>query len=98
MRGLIIFLLMKRYKIGEIAKLSDLTLRTIRSYGELGLLSEGRTGGNQRYYSDQDLVYLKRIKELKSLGFSLEEISRIIKLKGEDESGNKNPGKMGFLK
>ena len=56
---------------------------------ELGLLSEGRTGGNQRYYSDQDLVYLKRIMELKSLGFTLDEISRIIKLKEEDQSGNK---------
>lgn len=82
-------LMMKRYKIGEIAKLSGLTLRTIRYYGELGLLSEGRTGGNQRYYSDQDLVYLKRIMELKSLGFTLDEISRIIKLKEEDQSGNK---------
>ena len=80
---------MKRYRIGEIARLSGLTLRTIRYYGELGLLSEGRTHGNQRYYSDQDLVYLKRIGELKSLGFSLEEIARIIRLRDEDESGNK---------
>ena len=80
---------MKRYRIGELARLSGLTLRTIRYYGELGLLSEGRTHGNQRYYSDQDLVYLKRIGELKSLGFSLEEIARIIRLRDEDESGNK---------
>jgi len=80
---------MKRYRIGEIARLSGLTLRTIRYYGELGLLHEGRTGGNQRYYSDQDLVYLKRIVELKSLGFSLDEISRIIRLKDDDRSGNK---------
>lgn len=80
---------MKRYRIGELARLSGLTLRTIRYYGELGLLSEGRTGGNQRFYTDQDLVYLKRIIELKSLGFSLDEISRIIRLKAEDQSGNK---------
>ncbi len=80
---------MKRYRIGEIARLSGLTLRTIRYYGELGLLSESRSSGGQRYFTDQDLVYLKRIIELKGLGFSLEEISRIIKLKGEDQSGNK---------
>ena len=80
---------MKRYRIGEIARLSGLTPRTIRYYGELGLLSDGRTRGGQRFFSDQDLVYLKRIIELKSLGFSLDEISRIIKLKSEDESGNK---------
>ena len=80
---------MKRYRIGEIARLSGLTLRTIRYYGEPGLLPEARTGGGQRYYSDQDLVYLKRIIELKGLGFSLEEIARIIRLKDEDHSGNK---------
>ena len=80
---------MKRYRIGEIAKLSGLTLRTIRYYGELGLLPESRTKGGQRYYSDQDLVYLKRIMELKDLGFSLEEIARIIRLKDGDQKGNK---------
>lgn len=80
---------MKRYKIGEISELSGLTLRTIRYYEEMGLLSAGRTNGGQRFYSDQDLVYLKRIIELKSLGFTLEEISRIIRLKDEDHSGNK---------
>ena len=80
---------MKRYRIGEIARLSGLTLRTIRYYGELGLLAESRSGGGQRYYTDQDLVYLKRIIELKGLGFSLEEIARIIRLKSEDQSGNK---------
>ena len=41
------------------------------------------------WFMVEDLVYLKRIAELKSLGFSLDEISRIIKLKAEDESGNK---------
>lgn len=80
---------MKRYRIGEIAKLSGLTLRTIRYYGELGLLPEFRTNGGQRYYSDQDLVYLKRIMELKGLGFSLEEIARIIRLKDGDQKGNR---------
>ncbi|MCF0261411.1 MAG: MerR family transcriptional regulator [Sphaerochaetaceae bacterium] len=80
---------MKRYKIGEIAQLSGLTLRTIRYYEELGLLSVHRTNGGHRYYSDQDLVYLKRIIELKGLGFSLEEIIRIIRLRDQDESGNK---------
>ncbi|MCR4676834.1 MAG: MerR family transcriptional regulator [Sphaerochaetaceae bacterium] len=80
---------MKRYRIGEISRLSGLTLRTIRYYGELGLLSEARSKGGQRYYTDEDLVYLKRIIELKSLGFSLEEIEKIIRLRSEDKSGNK---------
>lgn len=80
---------MARYKIGQIAKLSGLSHRTIRYYEELGLLVSRRTTGGQRTYSDQDLVYLKRIIELKGLGFSLIEIENIFKMKSQDESGNK---------
>ena len=79
---------MSKYKIGKVSKLTGLSLRTIRYYDEQGLLNAKRTAGGQRYYSDQDVVYLKRIVELKGLDFSLEEISRIIKLKDSDTSGD----------
>ena len=78
----------KTFRIGEIASLSGLTQRTIRYYMELGLLPEERSSGGQRNFTNNDLVYLKRIKELKALGFSLEEIGKIISLRKEDESGN----------
>lgn len=80
---------MARYKIGQISKLSGLSHRTIRYYEELGLLVSRRTKGGQRTYSDQDLIYLKRIIELKGLGFSLVEIEKIFKMRSQDESGNK---------
>ena len=80
---------MRRYRIGEIGRLTQLSLRTIRYYEEEGLIHSHRSQGGQRWYTDQDIVYLKRIIELKGLGFSLAEIRRIIELKAEDESGNK---------
>lgn len=80
---------MKTYKISQVSKLLSLTPRTIRYYEERGLLSSSRTDGGQRIYSDKDIVYLKRVIELKNLGFSLEEIEKIITLKKEDESGEK---------
>ncbi len=80
---------MRRYRIGEISKLTGLSVRTIRYFEEEGLLDSKRTDGGQRIYSDQDLVYIKRILELKGLGFRLSEINRIFSLKREDESGNK---------
>ena len=80
---------MKRYKIGEIAKLTGLTVRTLRYYEEEGLIKAQRTDHHQRYYSDEVIIYIKRIMELKSLGFTLDEIRKIIELKSEDESGNK---------
>ena len=80
----------KTYKIGQLAELTGLTQRTIRYYDELGLLkTSSRTQGGQRIYSDSDLLYIKRIMELKSLSFSLDEIKVIILLGGDDESGEK---------
>lgn len=80
----------KKYKIGQLAELTGLTQRTIRYYDELGLLkTSSRTQGGQRIYSDSDLLYIKRIMELKALSFSLEEIKAIILLGGDDESGEK---------
>ena len=62
----------KKYKVGQLAEAAGLTVRTIRYYDEMGLLkSTERTAGGQRIYSDADLVYIKRIMELKSLSFSL---------------------------
>ena len=80
----------KKYKVGQLAEAAGLTVRTIRYYDEMGLLkSTERTAGGQRIYSYADLVYIKRIMELKSLSFSLEEIRKIILLSGEDRSGEK---------
>ena len=79
---------MKRYRIGEIARLSSLTERTIRYYEEQGLIKARRSEGGQRWYTDEDLVYLKRIIELKGLGFSIQEIRRIFEMKDSDRSGN----------
>lgn len=76
------------FRIGEMSTLSGMTPRTIRYYMELGLLPEERSSGGQRNFTQSDLVYLKRIKELKALGFSLDEISKIIRMKNEDESGS----------
>ena len=80
---------MRRYRIGEVAELLHLTVRTIRYYEEEGLIKISRTSHRQRWYTDEDILYLRRIIELKSLGFSIDEIRGIIRLKDEDESGNK---------
>ncbi|MDR0400280.1 MAG: MerR family transcriptional regulator [Treponema sp.] len=78
------------YRIGDLAKKTGVTTRTVRYYESLGLLkTQPRTNGGQRYYSDKDLVYLARIIQLKNYGLSLEEIGSIIRLGNEDASGEK---------
>lgn len=70
------------YKIGEIAKLTNLTTRTVRYYEGLGLLGkrENRPNGQIRSFDNMDLARLKKIQTLKDLGLSLEEIGQIIEL------------------
>ena len=80
---------MKRLRIGEVADRLGITVRTIRYYEEEGLIKIGRTSSRQRWYTEEDVIYLRRILELKALGFTLDEIKGIIRLKDEDESGNK---------
>jgi DNA-binding transcriptional MerR regulator len=85
----------KRYRIGDLARKTGVTARTVRYYESLGLLkTQPRTGGGQRYYSDKDLVYLARIIQLKKYGLSLDEIGRIIRIGGEDLTGKKRRGEL----
>ncbi len=62
-------------KIGELAKQTGLSIRTLHYYDEIDLLSPThRTEVGYRLYSNQDIVQLQQIVSLRQLGFSLGEI------------------------
>jgi effector-binding domain-containing protein len=67
-------------KIGDFSKLSLVSVRTLRYYEEMGLLApvEVDRFTGYRYYSFDQLPRLNRILALKDLGFSLEEIARLL--------------------
>jgi DNA-binding transcriptional MerR regulator len=67
-------------KIGDFARLSRVTPRTLRYYEEVGLLkpSEVDRWTSYRFYELDQLPRLNRILALKDLGFSLEEIARLL--------------------
>ena len=67
------------YRIGELSKEFDVTLRTLRFYEDKGLLSPRRIG-NTRLYSRADRTRLKLILRGKRFGFSLEEIRQLLDL------------------
>ncbi|MBD0381110.1 MerR family transcriptional regulator [Paenibacillus sedimenti] len=65
----------KLYKIGELAKLADVSPRTIDYYTKLGLIEpEKRSDTNYRLYNDETLKRLKRIETMKNEKYTLEEI------------------------
>lgn len=68
------------YSIGELSKISDVTVRTLRYYDEINLLKpvELRKGG-RRYYDDSNLTTLEYILTLKEIGFDLKEIKKLLK-------------------
>lgn len=67
--------------IGQIAKASGVSSKMIRHYEAIGLIEESRrTESNYRTYSAQDLHILRFIKSARSLGFSLDDIGRLLSL------------------
>ncbi|MBI5376990.1 MAG: MerR family transcriptional regulator [Candidatus Schekmanbacteria bacterium] len=77
-------------KIGEIAKLANTTIRTVRYYEEEGLLfPSGRTKGGFRFYNEDDLKKLKTIKMLKSMNMGVCEIGDLLNARRKYKIGGK---------
>ncbi|WP_260982095.1 MerR family transcriptional regulator [Paenibacillus sp. 32O-W] len=71
----------KLFRIGEIARMANVSQRTIDYYTKLGLISpEKRSNSNYRYYSYETLNRLKRIESMKREKFTLEEIKSSLDL------------------
>jgi DNA-binding transcriptional MerR regulator len=67
-------------KIGEVAQLSGVTVKTILHYHKLGLLAEPqRSPSGYRLYGAQELNQLQTIKHLKTLGLNLSQIKIVLK-------------------
>ena len=72
-------------RIGELADRAKVSQRTIHYYEELGLIKPlTRTDAGHRYYDVTTVERLEKIKTLKELGLSLEEISEVIDLYFEE--------------
>ena len=62
-------------KVGELARRTGLTIRTLHHYDEIGLLRPSlHTEAEHRLYTGRDIARLQQVISLRQLGFSLEEV------------------------
>ena len=77
---------MSKYTTGEIAKLCGITVRTVQYYDKRGILVPAElTEGGRRLYSDEDFQKLKIICFLRSLDFSIDNISVLFNEENPDK-------------
>jgi DNA-binding transcriptional MerR regulator len=70
--------------IGELAKRSGTTTKTIRYYKRIGLLPPAERSNNRyRYYSENEVQQLRFIRRAQKLGLTLAEIRELMDLARE---------------
>src|SRR5215218_8865733 len=69
----------RTWTVGEVARLAGVSVRTLHHYDQIGLLPpSGRTASGYRQYDYADLERLQRILAYRELGFSLDEVAKIL--------------------
>lgn len=76
-----------QFRIGELAEKCSVNKETIRNYERIGLISEpDRTESGYRMYSQQIIDRLNFIKRMQELGFTLNEIDKLLGVVDRNES------------
>ncbi|MGV0809199.1 MerR family transcriptional regulator [Mycolicibacterium setense] len=66
-------------QIGQVATRTELSIRTVRHYDDVGLVTpSARSTGGFRLYTDDDVARLLVIRRMKPLGFSLAEMKELL--------------------
>ncbi|MFC4128246.1 helix-turn-helix domain-containing protein [Nocardia rhizosphaerae] len=66
-------------QIGQVAELTDLSLKSIRHWDEVGLVQpSARSAGGFRLYTAADVDRMLLIRRMKPLGFSLTEMKHLL--------------------
>lgn len=66
-------------QIGEVAARTELSIKTIRHYDEVGLVvPSARSAGGFRLYTADDVDRLLAIRRMKPLGFTLDEMRELL--------------------
>ncbi len=66
-------------QIGQVAERTELSIRTLRHWEEVGLVTpSARSSGGFRLYTEDDIDRLRTIRRMKPLGFTLDEMKELL--------------------
>ncbi len=72
----------KRYRIGDMARLLEVSADTLRYYEKIGLLPRvGRNVSGLREFGERDVSRLRFIQRAQKMGFSLAEIAHLLAMR-----------------
>lgn len=74
-------------KIGDLARCSNLSERSLRHYEELGILTPARTEGGTRSYSKRDVEIAKLVQRMRDIGISVDQIADLATTREKHETG-----------
>jgi len=67
------------FTVGELSKLTGVTVRTLHHYDEIGLVRpSARTAAGYRLYADDDVLRLQQVLLFRELGLPLPEIAAVL--------------------
>lgn len=74
------------YEIGQFAGIVGLSAPTIRYYENQGLLKARRTNNGRRYFTEQDIKWVKFLLHLKGTGMSINDLKKYVMWRAEGDS------------
>lgn len=67
----------RRWKVGELAQATGLTVRTLHYWDEVGLVSPQRTASGHRVYTAAEVARLYQVMALRQMGLGLDEVAAL---------------------
>ena len=69
-------------QIGEVARRVDLSIRTIRHWEDMGLITpSARSSGGFRLYSEEDVARIRLLRFMKPLNLTLEQMRELLEIR-----------------
>lgn len=79
-------------QIGEVARRVDLSIRTIRHWEEMGLVTpSARSSGGFRLYSEDDVARIRLLRFMKPLDLSLDQMRELMRIRDQLTAATADP-------